>query len=225
MPDRASIRDWVREQTMYEADDWSDTKIDNVINQGLRELSTRFAWPWLLTTTTISTIASQQAYTIATDFLRLHTIRPTGVNDRLDVISPVEAFETYGDNFQEGDTATTCFLIGNQINLIPIPNATTANAYQVHYVKRAATLANDTDTPEFAEEFHLLLADYAVAKVWEREEDFTKRDIAMSDFDAAVEQMASFYLDRTEDRPMIYGEPPHMRRGLHRNMPFLDGAS
>lgn len=225
MPDLAAIRDWVREQAQYETDDWSDTKLNNVVNQGLRIISARYPWPWLLATTTLDTIASQQSYTIASDFLRLHSVLPTGVNDRLDIVSPIEAFETWGDNFQEAATATSCFLLGSKLYLVPIPSTTATAAYQVHYVKRATIMSNDTDTPEFDSEFHLLLAEYGVAKVWEREEDFTKRDAALAQFDRGVQEMAGFYLNRTENRPMVYGEPAYLRRGLRRNLPWLDDAN
>lgn len=222
MPDRSDIRDYVREQTLVETDDFADTKIDAIINQGLRVLSTRFDWPWLAETGTLSVVASTTAYTMPTDLSRsLAITHPTKAN-RLVEVSPWEILGKYGGDLPSG-TPTSYFVHGRTMNLDRIPYEDVD--YTWLYFKNATVLSNDTDEPEFAAEFHLILADYAVAKVWEREEDFTKADEAMKDYQEGVENMARFYLDVSHDRPIVFGESRDIGMRRHAtNMPFLDGA-
>lgn len=221
MPDRAAIRDYVRQQTLIESDDWGDDKINAVINQGLRRLSARFDWPWLAATTTLSVVAGTQEYTLPTDLRKALALTRTDKPQVLREVSPWEVLGKHGGDIPSG-TPTAFYVHGRSLFLDKVP--TESATYSWLYFTAPTTLDNDTDEPAFHEEFHLILADYAVAKAWEREEDFTKADDAMADFDRAVDEMASFYLDVSRDRPIIIGLERGMVGRRHTNMPWLDGV-
>lgn len=224
MPNRAAIRDYVRNQTLIEQDDWGDDKIDAVINQGLRRLSTRFEWPWLAATTTLTLAADSSSATFPTDLMKVEAITRVGYAGRLVEVSPHEILGTRGGSIASG-VPTAYYRHGRDMFFDRIPSEDID--FTVLYYKQASTMENDTDEPEFTEEYHLILADYAVAKAWEREEDFTKADEAMNDYEAGVEQMAQFYLDIARDKPIVIGEPrPSVYNGAYSNpnMPFLDGV-
>ena len=220
MPDRAAIRDYARELTLVETDDISNTKINNIIDQGIRELASRFRWPWLETTDTIAVVAGTRSYALPTDFQYLHSLLRAGSKIRLRATSPSKALGTYGDDFPEG-TAEGYYLWGSSLFLTRNPASN--ETLNLFYYQSPTMLSNDTDVPGFDAQFHLLLADYAISKIWEREEDFVKAKASVNRWDDGVEQMARWYQERTEDMPMVLGEEPTIRATVL-NMPWLSDA-
>ena len=214
MSDLAAIRDWVREQTLVESTDWSNTKILNVINQGIRDLSVRFPWPFLATSNTLTTVAAQQAYTYDTisDFagtaqklFEIEAIVDMDGRVKLEEIPAADAFKLYGGDMPTTTGATHFFTWGSSIYLLPTPSANDTDRYTVYYYRSPTELANDTDTPEWDARFHMVLAEYAIAKVWEREEEIGKSRAADQRYNEGVERMAQFYLNRAQDYPAVLG--------------------
>lgn len=222
MPNRSAIRDYVRQQTLIESDDWGDDKIDAVINQGLRRLSTRFDWPWLAASTTLSVTTGTTSYTLPTDLRKTASLTRTDKRQRLVEVSPWEILGKWGGDLPTG-TPTSYFVHGRTMHLDRVPSEDIT--YTWLYYTTPTMLDNDTDEPEFASEFHLMLADFAIAKAWQREEDFEKAQDAMDSFNSAIEEMAAFYLDLGKDRPIVLGERRDLiMRQAPNNMPWLDGV-
>ncbi len=220
MPDRASIRDYARELTLVETDDISNDKINNIVNQGIREMASRFRWPWLETTTTIAVVSGTRSYALPTDFQYLHSLLRASSRIRLRATSASKALGAYGDDFPTG-TASGYYLWGSNLFLTKDPDSN--ETLNLFYYQAPTVLSNDTDSPAFDSQFHLLLADYTVSKIWEREEDFVKAKASEDRWDDGVEQMARWYQERTNDMPMILGEEPSIRATIL-NMPWLDDA-
>lgn len=218
MAQLSAIRDFVREQTLIETDDWSNVKIDNVINEGIQEVASRFRWPFLAGSAQVSVTSGTQSYalsSIASDVQRIAAIIDNDKRVKLQEIEAQYAWELYGGDPTTSDEATAFYIWADTLYLVPVPTATEADAYTMFYYKSPTLLSNDTDTPQWSSQFHMLLAEYAIARVWEREEDYSKSGVAQARFDARVEQMARHYLNRVEDEPLIYGKG---RYGLrHRN--------
>lgn len=225
MADLAAIRDFVREQTLIEIDDWSNAKLLNVINEGIQEVASRFRWPFLATSAQISVTAGTQAYSlssIASNIQRIAAIIDNERRIKLQELDARYAWQLFGGDAPDSDQALGFYLWGETLYLLPTPSATEANAYTIFYYKSPTTLSNDTDTPEWSSQFHMLLADYAIARVWEREEDFQKAQAAQGRFDGRVEQMARHYLNRVEDEPLIFGEGKYSQRRQQAGNLILD---
>lgn len=214
MSDLSAIRDWVREQTLVETSDWSNAKVLNVINQGIRDLSTRFPWPFLAASNTLSAVADQQAYTFDTisDFSgtgqKLFSIAAIVDNDKrvkLDEVHHNDAFKTYGGDMPTTSEAVRFFTWGESIYLLPTPDTSDTDRYTVYYFRSPAELSNDTDSPEWDARFHMVIAEYAISKVWEREEEIGKARQAFNAYLDGVDRMASFYLNRAQDYPVVMG--------------------
>lgn len=222
MSDLAAIRDFVREQTLIEIDDWSNAKVLNVINEGIREVASRFRWPFLSASAQISVTAGTQSYalsSIASNVQRIAAIIDNTRRVKLQEVEPQYAWELYGGDAPDSDEALAFYLWGESLYLLPTPSANESNAYTMFYYKTPTELSNDTDVPEWSSQFHMLLADYAIARVWEREEDFQKAQAAQQRFDLRVEQMARHYLNRVEDEPLVYGKGKYSyRRGVDLNL-------
>lgn len=214
MSQLSDIRDWVREQTLVETTDWSNAKILNVINQGIRDLSVRFPWPWLATSNTLTVVAAQQAYTYDTisnfagtgkKLFKIEAIIDNDSRVRLEELPAADAFKLYGGDMPDAVDARHFFTWGQSIYLLPTPSANDTNRYTVYYYQSPTELSNDTDSPEWDARFHMVLAEYAIGKVWEREEEIGKSRAADQRYREGVEQMAQFYLNRAQDYPSVMG--------------------
>lgn len=233
MSDLAAIRDWVREETLVETGDWSNDKINAVINEGLRAVSVRFPWPFLATSAQLSVTAGTQEYTFDTisDFSgtgkKLFAIEAIVDNDgriKLNEIAAADAFTMYGGDMPDSPSSDRFFTWGNSIYLIPTPDTNDTDRYTVYYYRSSAELSNETDEPEWDSRFHLILADYGIARVWEREEEISKSQAADERFDRGIERMAQFYLNRAQDYPAVYGggkSGMYLDRTERANMPWL----
>lgn len=218
MSDLAAIRTYVRTQTLTETTDFSAAKLNVLINEGIREIAKRFAWPFLEASATITTVADTQSYAMPADWRRTQAITEDDMTNRLDRITFDEASEMYGGNTPTGTPARKFYIYQEKIWLVPIPSE--VNAYTHHYLKEITLLTDDTDEPEFASDYHYTPAFWAIARVWEQEEEFGKMDAQEARFDRAVEMMARHYLNRSEDKPQVWGES--RRRGYFgSNLPFL----
>jgi hypothetical protein len=109
----------------------------------------------------------------------------------------------------------------SQIKLWPTPGTT--DNLDVYYYGDPGFGATDPSEPPFNEVFHEMLADWAMVRLWEQEEDFDKSDRYRGRFESKLLRMADFYATHMQQRPMIVGGgnlTAHVT-----NTPFLnDGA-
>jgi len=222
MASLAELRTYVRHMTLVELDDITDAELTAFLNEGYRRLANRFPWPWLQETATITTVAAQADYARPTDLRRVVAIVEDAEDRRLARLSFEQAISKWGGDFPDGEKASWYYLYHNKINLVPTPDAA-AKTYTVYYQKAITPLANDVDVPEFDIEYHYSLATYAVARVWEHEEDIDKSTYFDARFAMEVDEMASMYIKEAEDYPRVYGEG--LRPAPYTtNMPWLDGV-
>lgn len=220
MANRSAIRDYAREQTLVETDDFADDKVDAVINEGLRVVSSRLLWPWLQTSTTLSVVAGTREYALPADHVYTTALIEQGDSVRLRQVAPIDAWQQIGDDPRSSDPEAY-FIWGDTLILTTSPQSNAT--FDHYYYKQTDVLVDDTDEPAFRSEFHMMLADFAIARMWEREEDFAKARQAQQRFDIRVEEMARAYLRRGSHAPMVFGQRPE-RGGQRGNMPFLDGV-
>lgn len=221
MPTRADIRSWIREQTLLEVDDVESSVVDDWINQGIRETAAIFDWPWLTTTSTITTIADQQAYNMPSDLGRIEVIIDTDSRRRLEEYTPAEMWDRYGGNFPSAEPSKF-FVWGDQIHLVPIPSSGETDALTIYYYGSPTLLNNDSDEPQFDPRFHLLLAEYGIWQAWKREEEYAKAEEAKGRFDAGIERMARHYLDRANDQPFVFGGGRMRGASIRDRTPWID---
>ena len=224
MPTLSDLRGVVRNQTLAESDDVSDANIHLYLNQGLRELSMAFRWPWLEATTTVDVVAATASYALPADYRKLFVVQDTDARRSLTRLTLAQAQNHWGGDVPEGDAADWYYVWDDALYLVPIPGTTATAAYKIYYQKAVTVLAADADTPEFASEFHLILTHYAIARVWEHEEEFEKAKVADDTFRVKVAQMAQYYLKREESDPLIFGGGTRPGLGTVNNLPWLDGV-
>lgn len=217
---RTQLRSWVRNETLVEVDQFSDAAVNDIFNEGLRTISTMFHWPFLATQTTTAFVASQEAYALPADLGRIAAVYVTGERTRLREVGPHDAWERHGGDFPTG-TPSEFFIWGSNIHLLPIPDVS-SGSITLRYYRQPTLMTDDSHSPEFAPEFHVIVADFACLHIWHREEDFTKAKVYADRFAEGVERMARFYNQRAEDQPIVVGEPAKgTRRFLGVHLPYL----
>lgn len=224
MADADALRSYIRTQTLVESDDLSDAELLTFLNDGIYRVSVRMRWPWLETTGTITTVADQEGYTLPSDYRKLVAIVDNDEKRRLRRVTPDLALEEWGGDPDSDSEASWYYIYGGSIYLLPVPSANDTDRYTIYYVKAPTAMSNGTDTPEWDVEFHHVVADYAIAKVWEYEEDFQKAADAEAKFEAGIELMVDHYLNSEERHPTIYGGGIRPSFG-RTNMPWLNDGS
>jgi hypothetical protein len=204
VPDRATIRDWVRQHTLIEDDDYADSKINNVIDEAVRDLSTQFSWPFLEASTTITLVDTQPNYALPADFATMNSAQRSDMAYLLKELHPRDAWARWAPD-AGADKPTHFYFWGGDIYFAPTPTGPTLPDVTLRYYKMPTLMTNDTDTPEWDPQFHMLLAEFTAAKVWEREEDNARSQWHLERYYAAVERMARYYLNRAVDYPMVIG--------------------
>ena len=221
----AQMISYVRSQTLVQADDVSSVILTQHLNAGLNQLSLAFSWSFLQASADLTTVADTQTIALPSDFRKAFVIIENDTRVKLEEITFEEAFLEWGGDPPDGDGARWYYIFADLIHLIPVPASAETSEYKLMYQKAITELSADGDTPEFVSEFHLLPCQYAIARVWEHEEDFSKATEADTAFREQVEQMARYYTSRTESKPMVFGDGRRRKQGGNVHMPWMDLAT
>ena len=68
------------------------------------------------------------------------------------------------------------------------------------------------------------LGNWAMYRVWERQEDFDRSDAYLGRFELGMQELIYEENTRNSDRPKIFGQLPSVRRRRSGNMPWLNGV-
>lgn len=224
MPTRATLRNYVREETLIESTDLANSVLNDVLDRAIYDVATRFDWPFLGASVQVTTIAGDQAIKMPSDWMRTLSVVRNGRRTQLAELSFREAMEYYGGDPPESSEAKLFFIFNGELYLLPVPSSGELDAYTHYYLKQPTLMANDTDTPEWTDEFHDVLVPFAVAWVWRREEDLTKATDAEERYRARLNDMAAFYLNQAADSPYVWGQRTKRALrgvGIGGNMPWL----
>lgn len=216
--------DLIRSICLLSNEDISDNDLTAFVNEGQRRIAGMFDWPWLTATSTTSDITGgNPSITLPADFARARTVLLDGEDTKLAEISAEEAWERWGDDLPEG-TPRVFWFEGEGLKVAPVPSANTD--VKIHYWKNPTDLAIAADEPAFAAQFHGALADWALWRVWQREEDYRRARDHEASFNSALNDMVRFYFNRAPDYPLVFGEPSDYAQRRHgtANMPWLDGV-
>ena len=221
--DRSDIREQVRMVLPPEVTDVSDTMINTLINQALKECSVASKWPFLHSSTTISTVAAQQNYALPADFLYGLKIVDDDKDTELEYIAPAQWLEWYGNATQESTatTATRFTIYNDEILLGPTPSAIDADRYTLYYYREITELALDTDVPEFLDTFHWLVVEWVKAKLYEREGMVQEASRSFGMYADYIDRMRQWYTTPIKREPWVAGDGFRRRIG-DPNLPILN---
>lgn len=222
MADREDLRDYARSQTHLDSADVADATINTYLDRAVQIVASRFDWPFLEASTTFDTVVDQHNYSVPADWVKTIAIVQDGKKTRLREIGPVQAWTRYGDDPPSG-TARAFYLYGNGLYLVEKPTAVLT--YHHYYLKEPTLMTLDTSTPEWNDNHHYFLAEYAIQQMWLAEEDLQQANQAAYRFEQGLAEMAQFYINQAVDSPIVWGEDADRIVSFSRtNLPWLDGV-
>lgn len=221
--DREDIRNQVRMVLPPEVSDVSDININLLINQALKECSVAFKWPFLHTSTTITTVADQQEYALPADFLYGLKIVDDDHDAELEYVNPAQWFEWYGNSTQ-ASTATTASkftIYDDEVLLFPVPSAADVSRYTFYYYREITELSLDSHIPEFLDTFHWVIVEWVKWKLYERESMMDEAGRAFGQYADQIDRMRQWYSTPVKREPWVAGDGVRRRIG-DPNLPILN---
>lgn len=211
-----------RLQTHLGTGEYTDAEITKFLNRGIAVIASRFDWPWLDATTTFDSVVGTMAYNVPADHVKTYSITEDGESVRLRAITQDQAYQRYGDDPPTRDPRAF-YIFNGQYVFQEKPSA--VKTYNVYYKAEPSTLSAGTDVPDWNSLHHDFLADYAISKLWEAEEDRQLSGDALGRFEQGMADLANFYIHEASAHPIVWGERSDRVVGGNRgNMPWLDGA-
>jgi hypothetical protein len=221
--DRTAIQSAVRSIAQITTSTISDADLTVFIDEGYNEIVAYTDWPWCyaMTPKEVTMIAGTTQYSLGADVKRVIAVINTA-SDQYALESVGQADWARRQAHLESTSKPKIFTFAKAYLHIWPPPATTDKLKVYHY-EHPAFAAAGASIPAFDPAFHTLIVNWALHRLWEREEDFEKSDDYRARFEARLQRMVAFYNTQVGDMPKIYGERGGRMRGT--NMPWLsDGA-
>ena len=221
---RGDIRTFVRGVTRTETHDVSDALLDVYINEGYDEILSNRTWPWgyALTPEPVTMVPDQAEYTLDVKVKRILQVIEKEQRYPLTSVSQSD-WARRQDAIQSTSRPVWYTFARNTLFLFPVP--ATTDTLDVYYYEHPSWgtpgAPDDADVPAFESSFHVAIADWAMVRLWEQEEDLEKADDYRGRFEIKLNRMADFYNTEIVSRPMIYGETVTARPT---SMPWLGDA-
>lgn len=212
------IIDRVRQKTMIDTSEISDNQMILWLNDAQDEVSNRSNWDWLMGTEDIVTADGTGNYALAADWTSIVVIVEDGERRPLVPVTVEAVWHQYGDDLPTATRAKYYYIWANELYLLPVP--TSVVTYHVYAEGLPTVFTATSDSPAFLQTFHKVLADYVEARVWEREEEFEKSQVAEGHFEFGVRTMILAYQSRQKLDPWAVGDG--VPTGLRRNDPFYN---
>ena len=222
--DLTALTSAVRRQTNLTTADVADADITAILNEGIQEVSAIQRWDFLHTRGTINVTANTPEVNLPADFRLMDFVQQVGKrNGPLIMLSFDEYSYRFGDNASTGSQARYFYLRtedGTQkIGFYPTPSTTASNEYELFYFKAPTLLSSGSDTPEWDDQYHRLLVDYASYRLWEREEYFDESERAFRRYQRQLSDMIRYYRMRYKQVRLIVGDgayyKSHADRRIH----------
>ena len=189
----------------------SDEQIEQVINESYQEILGLYPWPFLKGSATVSMAAEATTFTVPTTFRWMTgvVLDMGGTTFRLKQTT-VDQIDEW-DAEEVGEPNYYARLTDRSVRVWPAPEASAT--VTVRGQLEFDALTNPSDTPEFAEQFHPVVAYRAAVRLLQEEGDDSGRSEAYQ-FDAAsyLGRMEKFYMGSGDIGLIRIGSQKERRR-------------
>jgi hypothetical protein len=217
----ADIRSKVRTIVDMDTVDLPNDLLDMYVRDGFdRMMAIERRWPFLQKSATLTTVANQRAYNLSAvgdgDFSDIISII-NRTNDvvRLSLVSHDDAEATWGGNPEPTGRPLHYSIWGSELNLWPAPSTVYTLGIR-GYRKPVDWTANTTTQVDADPRLHQALVYYAVAQVYQLQEDVELSSFYRLSFDENVRLVASDIMKPSSNRPVILsGQPFHDPNGIY----------
>ena len=205
------IRTKVREIVDLDATDVSDTLIQLYVKDGFdRIIALERRWPFYQLSTTLNTVANQRAYSVSTigagNIREITSIVDTStIGNRLQWISYDDAEKMWIGNNDSPSRPMYFTLWQEQIHLWPKPEQVYPLIIRAYRKSTNWHLSNSTEA-DIDERFHNALVYYAVAQIYQLQEDIELASFYRKSFDEAVMLAHSDVMKPSSNRPLALSD-------------------
>lgn len=174
---RANVRVNIEEPT---AATWSNANIDSYINAGVQDLNRRSQLLVNETPGTITFVANQTYYSLASDCAGPHRLLRVQKSDGTEIFPMIFSAFHYADVDPKDDTHTSggtpsrWYQCGRKIGFYPKPNYAADDIIEYWYITTPTTLSDDADTSPFSDEEDDLIEYYASFRCYLQAQDMQK---------------------------------------------------
>lgn len=156
-------------------------------------------------TTTASTVAGQQEYSLPSDFEKMVMVNAqySGTWRRLlpmSNINYIPVHESTSSNQGFSESNPQYYISGSYYGLMPIPTSSTSSAIKLWYVYTPAELS-DADEPDFPASYHHLLKYGAYALYLDQDDEAARAERIRQRFDGMIQRMVENLATRQVDEP------------------------
>lgn len=167
-------------------------RADRWLNQGYREIINLHAWPFLQASATSAPPVS------IPDLRRILNVYVGSSNQPLKYVS-IEDLRHEGLDLSTTGTPEYYYIgSGNSVHTYPV----TTESITARYIKRVNPLSG-TEEPIFDEEYHNLIVDKAMVKVYQDSDNFEAAAALQTSIDTALQSMGEDYMVLSRDMQFI----------------------
>jgi len=211
----ADIRNKVRAIVDMDTVDLSDDLLEMYIRDGFdRMMSIERRWPTFQKSATLSTVVDEREYALSTigdgdfsDIISIVDVTSGGI--RLTLVSHDDAEATWVGGSDQSGRPLHFSVWEQKIHLWPKPNAVYSLSVR-GYRKPIDWLVNDSTEVDADARLHQALVYYAVAQVYQLQEDIELAAFYRNSFDENVRLVARDIMKPSSHRPLVLsGQPFH----------------
>jgi hypothetical protein len=217
----ADVRTMVRNISDLDSVDLPNTIIDNAVKEAFqRIIALERRWPKYQETYTFNTVASQRPYTISTigDIREVISLVDTSsAGSRLTMIPYDNAEDIWLGNTDVPSRPYFYAIWDAQLHLYPKPDAVYAITLRAYRNPVYTWLTNTSEAIDLDEWFHVLLAYFVLARVYQRQEDPELSAMYLRSFEEGVAMARRDLMKTPSARPLLMSggrQYPTMRRWL-----------
>lgn len=176
MPTLSDFRTRLRDRLASHVQDTflTSTRLDAAINVALQKSTTTHDWPWLQTTTTITTVVGTDTYAVPADFLRTNSITVTTTGEVIEV----RAMKVIRQIVSAATPPEVYSIYAGSVYLRPIPSVIQTLTHDYYRIEN--TLLSDSDASLVPDPFADGIVEYAAYLLFRVTRELDKADDALA---------------------------------------------
>lgn len=217
----SDVRTMVRDIADLDTTDLPNSLLDTFVKEGFqRIIALERRWPFYQETYSLNTVVNQRAYTISAigDIREIVSVIDTSTaGNRLTLIPYEDAEDVWLGNTDVASRPLFFTFWDGQMLLYPKPDAVYAMSVRAYRNPSYTWLSSTSTAIDMDEWFHVLLAYYALARVYQRQEDSELSMMYQRSFEEGVGLARRDLLKPSSHRPLLMSSGrkyPTMKRWL-----------
>lgn len=217
----ADVRTMVRDISDLDVTDIPNSIIDNAVKEAFQRIvALERRYPKYQESYTFNTVVNQRAYTISTigDIREIISLVETSSSgSRLTMIPYDNAEEIWLGNTDTASRPYFYAIWDGALHLYPKPDAVYSITVRAYRNPVYTWMSNTSEAIDLDEWFHILLAYFALARVYQRQEDPELSQMYMRSFEEGVAMARRDLMKTPSARPLLMSggrQYPTMKRWL-----------